>query len=235
MTAPVETRNTTWGDDVRISRVGPYRLVHLDAPDDRTIETRIRMVEDGSFFDADCPICQAQKKAGGDIVFEPEWDGLEAESRTYDPEREDGDAGTTPDPSRPIWRRTYLDLDSLEELGAREEVHALSTAITFCLIELSDDVSLLGEAERWGESLRYYCACFARYSPALCGSDRLNHAEARNLGALVFQLRSYLGWFAESTPVLDRKCSDLDGICARTLAGLRRFDDGERAPEDVAS
>lgn len=213
------TNPRTW-PDAHISRVGAYRLVHLDSPDDATVADRDRMVADGSFFDDDCPICQAQKKAGGDIVFEPDWDGaLVPDDHAGDP--------LTVDPANPapLWKRTYLDLETLDTLPPREHVHALATAIVFCLLEIVDDVSLLGQLERWGDSLKYYCAQFARFSPALSGTDRLIHGEDRNLGAMVFQLRSYLGWFAESVPVLEAKVADLDSTASQLLAALRRFDE----------
>lgn len=52
------------------SFVGIFRLVHLDRPDAETLAQRVSLVETGQFFDQDCPICTAQKKLGGDIVFE---------------------------------------------------------------------------------------------------------------------------------------------------------------------
>lgn len=61
-----------YGPDAMIDSVGKFRLVHLDAPDPATREKRAAMIRDGSYFVDDCPICQEQKAAGGDIVFEPD-------------------------------------------------------------------------------------------------------------------------------------------------------------------
>ncbi len=239
MQPQIETGSRAFGADAQFTYVGHFRLVHLDRPDEQAIARRDEMVRDGSFFDEGCPICQSQKQRGGDIVFEPDLDWLddpgasgEAEFAGVEPPG-DGDAVAeceTLEEEPLVWRRTYVDLSSLEGQPARTAVHAISTGISFCLLELIDDVTLLGQANRWAESLRHYCSCFARFSPALCGSDRLNYSEARNLGALTFQVRSYLGWFRECLPLLDGKCLDLDRICAGLLGALRRFDeDGDRA------
>jgi hypothetical protein len=54
-----------------ITRVGLFQLVHLDNPSQDEMNRRDEMVRNGSFFHAECPICQAQQKRGGDIVFAP--------------------------------------------------------------------------------------------------------------------------------------------------------------------
>lgn len=210
-----------FGAQARVTQSGPHRLIHLDSPDEQTIAQRTKMVEDGSFFDDDCPVCQAQRKNGGDIVFESELESQEAPTAA-------ANVDETIDRLAPLlWRRTYLDLDSLSGQPARTAIHGLCTGITFCLVELLDDTREQRELDRWGESLRYYSACFARYAPALCGADRIDFHEARNLGALTFQLRSYLGWFRECLPRLSAKCGDLDSVCGRLLEALRLFDEEE--------
>lgn len=218
------TRN--FGADALFSQVGRFRLVHLDHPDSNEISRREQMVRDGSFFDDDCPICRAQRERGGDIVFEPEedWEDSAPDASLFQIE----ECTPSADDHDPVaWRRTYVDVESLAGESARTAVHGISTGVAFCLLELIDDVTMLGQADRWAESLRYYCACFARFAPALCGSDRLNYAEARNLGAITFQIRSYMGWFRECLPVLETKCADLDRISTALLAALQRFDEDE--------
>lgn len=197
--------------DALFDQAGSHRLVHLDKPDQVERDRRVELVRSGAFFDDGCPICQAQRARGGDILFEPDLES--PDDSTISPQ---------PEPEEPtlVWRRTYVDPD----LPPSPQIYC--TAIAFMLLELIDDITLLGKTERWAESIRHYCANFSRFSPPLSGSNLLGNspAEARNLGAMVFQLRSYLGWFGEINPTLEPKCKDMDRNLAKLLELIRKED-----------
>jgi hypothetical protein len=52
--------------------VGIFVLIHRDNPSRKVRAERIASIQDGSFWTDDCPICRAQKLAGGDIYFDAE-------------------------------------------------------------------------------------------------------------------------------------------------------------------
>ena len=66
----------TYYDEERnalITPLGKITLVHLDQPNDATIESRIREVLseeiDGTAFEDDCPLCREMSKQPYDVVY----------------------------------------------------------------------------------------------------------------------------------------------------------------------
>lgn len=60
----------TFGDDVVITRVGRFSLVHLDHPSEDEVARRISEFNPDEYFDDDCPLCRMMREEGGSIVFD---------------------------------------------------------------------------------------------------------------------------------------------------------------------
>jgi hypothetical protein len=61
-----------YGEDIIISRVGNFNLIHLDHPDAATIARRTREFDPSQQFPDDCPLCQQMREQGCDVVFDRE-------------------------------------------------------------------------------------------------------------------------------------------------------------------
>jgi len=59
-----------FGDGAIISRVGKFRLIHLDNPSHDEIERRIATFNPREIFDDDCPLCRIMLEQGGNVVYD---------------------------------------------------------------------------------------------------------------------------------------------------------------------
>lgn len=60
----------TFGEDVRISRVGKFNLIHLDNPSPQVIAKRIAEFNPDDLFEDNCPLCQMLRERGGNVVYD---------------------------------------------------------------------------------------------------------------------------------------------------------------------
>ncbi len=74
-----ESLRKRYGNNIKISRVGKFNLIHLDNPDEETVKKREKEFDTSDYFDNDCPLCQEAKKHGGDIIFDENNDLEEVE------------------------------------------------------------------------------------------------------------------------------------------------------------
>lgn len=65
-----ESLRQRYGNNIKVSRVGKFNLIHLDNPDEETMRRREREFDPSDYFDDDCPLCQEARKHGGNIIFE---------------------------------------------------------------------------------------------------------------------------------------------------------------------
>jgi hypothetical protein len=69
---PLPNIAKVYGQNVLVSRVNGYNIIHLDNPTDKQIRERIKEVLDGHIDDDledDCPLCQVMKGQPYDIVY----------------------------------------------------------------------------------------------------------------------------------------------------------------------
>lgn len=64
-----ESLRQRYGNNIKISRVGKFNLVHLDNPDEETMRKREQEFDPSDYFDDDCPICQEVRMHRGNIIF----------------------------------------------------------------------------------------------------------------------------------------------------------------------
>ena len=55
-----------YGVNAVVSRVGRFKLVHLDSPDSAEIEKRMAEFDPDCLFEKDCPLCQILRLQLGD-------------------------------------------------------------------------------------------------------------------------------------------------------------------------
>ena len=65
-----EDLKRTFGEDVVISRIGSFNLIHLDNPSPEMVERRIAEFDPNDLFEDDCPLCQMLRKEGGNVVYD---------------------------------------------------------------------------------------------------------------------------------------------------------------------
>ncbi|MGH9341748.1 MAG: hypothetical protein ACRD1R_19710 [Acidobacteriota bacterium] len=58
-----------YGEDIVISRVGRFNLVHLDSPDPEEVIRRIAEFDPADLFEDDCPLCQMLREEGGNVLY----------------------------------------------------------------------------------------------------------------------------------------------------------------------
>lgn len=59
-----------FGQEAIISRVGPFRLIHLDRPAPQEVARRVAEFNPDELFEDDCPLCQMLRAQGGNVIFE---------------------------------------------------------------------------------------------------------------------------------------------------------------------
>ena len=68
-----EHHRRTYGEQVRVTRLGWINIVHPDNPSQETIRRRIEEVIheeiEGNPFEADCPLCQDMMSQPYDVVY----------------------------------------------------------------------------------------------------------------------------------------------------------------------
>ena len=65
-----ESLRDLFGDDVEISRVGRFNLVHLDDPGPEEIARRVAEFDPNDLFEDDCPLCNMLREQGGNVVYD---------------------------------------------------------------------------------------------------------------------------------------------------------------------
>ena len=78
VTEPARGRHKTlFGNRALVTKLGDVNIVHLDGPDEQTIQHRIKEVIEeelsGNAVEDDCPLCKEIKSRPYDVIF----DGLE--------------------------------------------------------------------------------------------------------------------------------------------------------------
>jgi hypothetical protein len=69
---PLNQLTKVYGENVMVSRVNGYNIIHLDNPTNEQIKERMREVVDSHIDDDledDCPLCQTMKSQPCDIVY----------------------------------------------------------------------------------------------------------------------------------------------------------------------
>ena len=59
-----------FGENVIISRIGPFNLLHLDNPSPEVVERRIAEFDPDDLFEEDCPLCKMLREEGGNVVYD---------------------------------------------------------------------------------------------------------------------------------------------------------------------
>ncbi|MFQ5928423.1 MAG: hypothetical protein ACE5MK_01900 [Acidobacteriota bacterium] len=59
-----------YGEDVIVSHVGRFNLVHLDSPDPEEVERRIGEFDPNDLFEDDCPLCQMLRSQGLNVLYD---------------------------------------------------------------------------------------------------------------------------------------------------------------------
>ena len=65
-----EDYRVVFGEHAVISKVGAFRLIHLDEPSPDEIRRRVERFDPQDFFEDDCPLCQMLREQGGAIVYD---------------------------------------------------------------------------------------------------------------------------------------------------------------------
>lgn len=65
-----EELKRVFGENVIVSRVGPFNLIHLDNPPPEIVEHRIEEFDPDDLFEDDCPLCKMLREEGGNVVFD---------------------------------------------------------------------------------------------------------------------------------------------------------------------
>jgi len=65
-----EELKEVFGENVVISRIGPFNLIHLDNPSPELVERRIAEFEPDKLFEDDCPLCKILREEGGNVVYD---------------------------------------------------------------------------------------------------------------------------------------------------------------------
>lgn len=74
---PLSMLTKVYGNNVMVSRVNGYNIIHLDNPTDKQIKERIEEVLNSQIdndLEDDCPLCQAMKGQSCNIVYYTFWD-----------------------------------------------------------------------------------------------------------------------------------------------------------------
>jgi hypothetical protein len=67
-----EQLRRVYGENVVISHVGKFTLIHLDNPTPEAVATREAEFEPDDYFFDTCPLCVQARDQGGHIVFDAE-------------------------------------------------------------------------------------------------------------------------------------------------------------------
>ncbi len=59
-----------FGENVIISRMGRFNLIHLDNPSPETVERRVAEFDPHDLFEDDCPLCKMLREQGGNVVYD---------------------------------------------------------------------------------------------------------------------------------------------------------------------
>lgn len=121
-----------YGDDATFSRVGPFTLVHLDAPSPELVARRMAEFDPREFFVDDCPLCQAARSDGGHVVFD---------GRPFD----DADVDAETALVTPVWSATPLKAPAAELLKAFERLD-VAADVLICSLEPVAGADLLKRA-----------------------------------------------------------------------------------------
>ena len=65
-----EELKQTFGEDVIVSRIGHFNLIHLDNPSPELVERRIAEFDPNELFEDDCPLCKMLREEGGNVVYD---------------------------------------------------------------------------------------------------------------------------------------------------------------------
>jgi hypothetical protein len=65
-----EDLKNAFGEDVIVSRIGPFNLIHLDNPSPEVVESRIAEFDPDELFEDDCPLCKMLREEGGNVVYD---------------------------------------------------------------------------------------------------------------------------------------------------------------------
>lgn len=65
---PTEMQKATFGENIKVSRIGPWTLVHTDDPTEEVMAERVQSFDPEQYLDDRCPLCLAIREGGGTIV-----------------------------------------------------------------------------------------------------------------------------------------------------------------------
>jgi len=65
-----EELKDVFGENVVVSRIGPFNLIHLDNPSPELVERRIAEFDPDNLFEDDCPLCKMLREEGGNVVYD---------------------------------------------------------------------------------------------------------------------------------------------------------------------